>query len=143
MVTTVNKERVKLWVDALRSGKLKQATGQLGRIVNHKAEYCCLGVGCEVAKKNGLKLAKVKSPSNSPGSPLSFCLYYGGSASTFPYVVTEWFGMKPDPVLDSHGLVCTRANDDLKFSFEKIADLIEKRYLKPARKKAAKKKAAQ
>ncbi len=35
----------KKWLEALRSGKYKQATGQLEK----EGEYCCLGVACKIA----------------------------------------------------------------------------------------------
>lgn len=130
MATTINKERVKLWVDALRSGKFKQTIGRLGRIVNRKAEYCCLGVGCEVARKNGVTIKKTN---------LGVGPSYNGEPYSLPLTVEDWFGFKTNnPSLNSKGLNCTQANDIRKLSFAKIADLIEKRYLKAAKKKAAK-----
>lgn len=42
----LNPDVKKRWVEALRSGKYKQAHGQL----THGIGYCCLGVLCEVEK---------------------------------------------------------------------------------------------
>lgn len=48
-------ERRAKWIEALRSGKYKQAKGQL-RVLFDEAEgiksfgYCCLGVACDVLK---------------------------------------------------------------------------------------------
>ena len=47
-----NKENLRKWVEALRSGKYVQGTG-----TNYNAKsdtYCCLGVACHVAEENGV-----------------------------------------------------------------------------------------
>ena len=41
------KEKIKLWVDALKSGNYKQGISYL----NKKNKFCCLGVLCDVVKK--------------------------------------------------------------------------------------------
>lgn len=46
-----------LWLKALRSGEYKQGTGQLVEVLDSGVRrYCCLGVLCDVAVKNGLEL---------------------------------------------------------------------------------------
>lgn len=40
----------KLWLDALRSGEYTQTTGEL----KNSEGYCCLGVLCDIAVKNGV-----------------------------------------------------------------------------------------
>src|SRR4051812_31133925 len=47
----INRERVKLLVDALRSGEYEQGRSYL----RQDDSFCCLGVACEVARKNGLE----------------------------------------------------------------------------------------
>ena len=42
---TPNKANIKLWVDALRSGKYQQARGAL----KTGDAYCCLGVACDIS----------------------------------------------------------------------------------------------
>ena len=57
----VNKERIKLWVDALRSGDYQQGFRAMSRIKTEGGDSfvnCCLGVACEVAMANGLELKK-------------------------------------------------------------------------------------
>src|SRR2546428_66571 len=45
------------WVDALLSGKYKQTEGVLCSVSDKgKLSFCCLGVACEVAIANGVKL---------------------------------------------------------------------------------------
>lgn len=47
---TLNKKFAKKWINALRSGKFKQCSGELKK---HKtSEYCCLGVACAIAGIN-------------------------------------------------------------------------------------------
>lgn len=47
----MNKQIAKKWIKALRSGEYKQ--GQTGRLKSDTG-YCCLGVLCEIASKEGL-----------------------------------------------------------------------------------------
>jgi hypothetical protein len=46
------KEHRKLWVEALRSGKYKQAQSCLR---NHRGAMCCLGVACEISGLGSFK----------------------------------------------------------------------------------------
>jgi hypothetical protein len=50
MTMEPNKGRIKLWLDALVSGEFEQ-----GRTWLHGADgrYCCLGVACAIASRNG------------------------------------------------------------------------------------------
>lgn len=48
------KQHRKLWADALRSGEFLQGKGQL----TDGSRFCCLGVGCVVAKRNGVPVNK-------------------------------------------------------------------------------------
>ena len=41
------------WVDALRSGQYQQGFGRLHKQLSNKSYFCCLGVLCEVAIKEG------------------------------------------------------------------------------------------
>lgn len=63
----VRKDRVRLWVDALRSGEYQQTNGTLeklfgkadgkdGSVTEVKTRNCCLGVACRVAIADGLNL---------------------------------------------------------------------------------------
>lgn len=141
---TPNKERIKLWVDALRSGKYKQTVGQLRNLnpeltVNGKARpvgYCCLGVACEVAIDNGITFVEYGD------------LDWGGWLA-LPPQVAEWLGLYDDdgelaafPTISDEPAAWgektwesqkfTRAdiaNDELHWSFAQIADAVEKKYL--------------
>ena len=106
------------WVDALRSGNYKQAKNFL----RSGDRFCCLGVLCEVAKDNGLPVLQHENT-------------YDGEQACLPETVRRWAGMRdnygfldgveredPDDVIKESLAV---ANDD-GYSFEQIADLIEK-----------------
>lgn len=117
-----NKERIRLWIEALRSGEYKQGKGAL----QHNGEFCCLGVACEVAIKNELD---IKVFHDADGF-----VQYDVEYNYMPIVVGEWFGFERDDLTNPRlgkgiGLNAVRVNDELKLSFEEIADALEKRYL--------------
>lgn len=96
------------WVDALRSGKYKQGRQCLRR----GDDFCCLGVGCEVAMDNGVPIRKTQDGE----------LYrYGGRASAMPDSAYRWYGLRPGQEQDQ----LIRLNDVHRNSFTEIADYIE------------------
>lgn len=148
-----NQDRVKLLVEALRSGKYEQTKNKLAeplldgqlkiRYISHKrqwpkfwrkretvniaAKYCCLGVACEVAIANGLDLEKFVT---------SYRIEYGKShtAGTLPHEVVRWFGFaSDDPKLGvtttRNHISATTANDGLNADFATIADAFESKYI--------------
>lgn len=108
---TPSKSYKEQWIEALRSGKYKQGSGLLSRF---DGSYCCLGVLCEV-----MQIPKVASTGVSG-------FIYGEDVAFFPYQYLEQSGLN-----DAHGssktdgLSLVRMND-AGYSFEKIADAIEK-----------------
>lgn len=135
---TVNKERVKLLVDALRSGDFEQANNML-RTKNDT--YCCLGVACEVARLNGIGIEWDKK---EQGCDCEDCRdnrwNFNGSNEALGSDVADWYGFPVDGAFandpqigdDEFGNAVSmiRANDDLGWDFKKIADAVEKKYLK-------------
>ena len=127
-----NRENIRKWVDALRSGEYEQGAGALRRgwkeSGDQRVAHCCLGVACEAAMGDGVPLRHH-----------NFDGYIGsqfiGTNSVLPDVVSEWLGLiGGDPVIGSHptmsgDLLATNANDDLGWSFTQIAEAIERRYL--------------
>ena len=96
------------WVDALRSGKYKQGSDALVK----GNEYCCLGVACAVAIKNGLTV-KVEDSGEM----------FDGEWAYLPKSVQQWLHIK-----DSHGTFNgnSLANlNDLGADFAAIAQCIE------------------
>ena len=119
----VNRENVKKWVAALRSGDYKQATNQL-RLRN---SFCCLGVACDISKVGEWKDNNRYVCTFEDGYPDS------NRDLELPPKVLDWLGMSdPDPIIDminNSYLNCSCANDIKGWDFDKIADAIEKYYL--------------
>lgn len=46
-------ENARKWVEALRSGEFTQCSGKLCGYDGSRWCYCCLGVACEIASRNG------------------------------------------------------------------------------------------
>jgi len=129
----VNRERVRLLVDALRSGRFEQGIGALER----NGRHCCLGVACVVARENGLALTTgtdddavvfglgpVNSPEWSEDSRLAH----------LPRSVMEWYGFDDTcPDLDDGTgdfESAVELNDHLRYDFDRIADAFERTFLR-------------
>lgn len=110
-----NTANVAKWTAALRSGEYKQGKGLLK---DPEGRYCCLGVACEVAIKNGLDLKIEVIPDESGATT------YDGSYLTLPKAVADWLGyVRSEPKLG--GKVLTAMNDHEDKTFEEIADHID------------------
>lgn len=110
------------WVEALRSGKYKQTTGQL----NKKAEgFCCLGVLCEIAVEDGVIFRY--SDGEDTGYGFSDLMEF----SVLPKAVQEWAGIDSSagefPEAGSKRSLIS-LNDDDHLSFAEIADVIEENF---------------
>lgn len=138
---------MRLWVEALRSGEYKQARRTLYRHTpaigidqedDLKEDYatvgfCCLGVLCDLAVKNGVEVSVKQAASDT---------YYDGGGSFPPPKVVEWAGLsesnplvnvvreKPgteDTYMTENRL--SDLNDEEKASFEEIAGYIESKFI--------------
>ena len=110
-------EPIQKWIDALRSGKFEQTTGAL----NDDGRFCCLGVACEVAIENGIK---VKKETHDDGITA-----YDGDDGTLPPSVMEWLGLEDrDGSFDAACSSLTYINDTLNKNFLEIADHIEEHW---------------
>lgn len=113
-----NREHIKLWVDALRSGKYKQGRASL----KYSVGFCCMGVACDISS---LGEWQVRLSSEEE--------IYLGSGCYLPYDVQMWLGLREEnPRIKSVSNSGTLAflNDSAKLTFPQIADLIEAEYLK-------------
>lgn len=126
-----NKENIRKWVDALRSGEFKQGTGRL----RTGDSYCCLGVACEIAKREGVDLrtaTSVRMVNDDEGSTETIH-YYDDQSGYPPTAVGDWLGVgRRNPhvgVANGVDLSATEANDTHLWDFAKIADGIENLYL--------------
>lgn len=123
-----NIEHIRLWVDALRSGKYKQGSGYL----RQGDKYCCLGVVCELCPL--VEAEASNALSNEDPEYERTVYYYDGQMGLLPGAVADWLGLESDPILKNRvgdePLTATNANDTESMSFETIARLIEEKYLK-------------
>lgn len=107
----INRENLKKWTDALRSGKYTQGK----RSLCTPQGYCCLGVLCEVAIENGVPLEK-----RSTGS-LEFkkSFSYDSSSKFLPDKVLTWIGEDLDQTM------LAAMNDTYNKTFSEIADYLD------------------
>ena len=127
----MNKEIAAKWTAALRSGEFNQGTGALRDMDDR---YCCLGVLCELAVREGViqDLGMMSSTDNH---------YYGTredddySSAVLPRIVRNWAELRTD--LGYVGNDPENKSDDMEWSswltsindhgatFLKIADIID------------------
>jgi hypothetical protein len=104
MAKKMTKKQVrKAWVKALRSGEYKQTIGRL----RDKSGFCCLGVLCDLAVKNGV----MKS--------------YLRKAAGLPQIVQDWIGLNSYTGDYFGGDACLASDNDDGKSFQEIASIIE------------------
>lgn len=144
----VNQERLDLLTAGLRSGRFKQTTGALHRILDGQVENCCLGVACTIAIENGLELAYLDEEDQrfylsdaydqDPDAPRSNIDYNQGSE--LPRKVRDWYGFDGcDPEIlaytgtpEEHLISAAHANDALGLTFNQIADAFDATYKEDA-----------
>ena len=115
----MNKERLKLWVDALRSGRYLKGHGKLNRNDKH---FCCLGVLCEVAMSNGLDLKK-EYP-----TPTSNRVEYNNFSTALPFEVKSWIDPNHNHDMERFCYNMIQYNDE-GMTFDQIANHIEQYYM--------------
>lgn len=113
----MNKVIRQKWIDALRSGEYKQGKG---RLRNSENEFCCLGVLCDLAAKEGV----VKEVAGFDE------FYYDGGSLTPPPSVKEWAEsdlecLDIDYTMGVEGHYTELNDDEHGLTFDQIADLIE------------------
>lgn len=130
-----NKEALRLWVADLRRDDIKQGTGYLTQIKDGKRLDCCLGRACQVALENGvIGEPRVEVQTDTRMAPPTL-YYYGDSDARYalPLEVMRWLGLsEEDPhLLTGQGddeETAASLNDTYGWSFEEIADAIERTY---------------
>jgi hypothetical protein len=120
-----NKENIRKWVEALRSGKYTKGVENLRNIND---EYCCLGVACDVSR-----VAEWKRGEEDAQSVFSYLTPTKNATAYLPIEVQQWLGVDEDDVrLYSGGgkkEKATYLNDNRGFTFLEIADCIERTFL--------------
>ena len=123
----MKKEVMKKWVKALRSGKYKRGSGWLKQDTPTGVRHCCLGVLCEITpgvtwRKKG-ELSRIYVANSGEGEDTMSLPYevkqYAGMDTSFGYIK----GRRGKDSLDD-------INDSGKYSFNQIADIIEKHWEK-------------
>ncbi len=129
----MNTQVADLWVAALRSGKYTQCKNHLCKLRPEGECHCALGVLCEVfLQQNPMNGVKRYEGTGYDKHGCHGRFVYFTCGSTLPDEVVSWAGLKTyDPLLEVR--LCeevklkeiTYLNDDMGFSFDKIANLIE------------------
>lgn len=105
------------WVDALRSGQYSQTE----EILRDNAGFCCLGVLCDLYKKElNVGTWEDRSPFDSDGSNFVFIIDGIAESGALPGKIASLLDLQDD---DQSTLV--DLNDQQGFDFEDIADWIE------------------
>lgn len=119
-------QALKLWVNALKSGRYKQGKERLCYIgENGKYRYCCLGVAKRLYEK-------YENNNKYIPYPLSNTLAFSGE------IVAKWLNI--DAIGKYPGGSLMDDNDQNNRSFNEIADIIEEHFIKPKQKRKIKPK---
>jgi hypothetical protein len=118
----MNERIKKLWLDALRSDKYKQARDRL----RDGDGFCCLGVLCDIVKND------VGGRWEGPEDNAQFIVGYEHATGALPAAVQELAGLKQaNPeieaimIKDENAPVSLAGMNDHGVSFAEIADIIE------------------
>lgn len=115
----MNPEVKGLWLTALRSGDYIQGQGRLHKVVGGQAQFCCLGVLCEIAVGQGVIPSARAFRFDDGNSEFE----YGNSYVYLPPEVEEWACVDQEGRVDTD-LSLTSMNDS-GYNFDAIANVIE------------------
>lgn len=121
MLNEKQKQRVRWWVEALRSGNYTQTSNAL----RDNQGYCCLGVACDVFRK------KTK---HGRWDDDVFVIGDMAEDGVLPDRVANWLGLDVNPIINPGGRLseeqtASSCNDELCWNFNQIADAVERTYL--------------
>ena len=117
-MTDDQRQVIRNWASALRSGEFQQGKG----LLRHGGKYCCLGVLCELHRRE------------TGGPKWTWDSLYGRESYLderygLPEAVREWSGL-PDSNCPLPSQLCSAIGmNDSGATFAEIADAIEKDYL--------------
>lgn len=121
---TPNLDNIRLWRDALLSGEYTQGIGSLHSPGTNT--WCCLGVACDVARKNGVELTVTYEEDSDEER-------FDDEIAFLPDKVAEWLGVDScNPMLvDTTGFAwsATEWNDGKTAEFPEIGKAIESTWL--------------
>lgn len=118
-MTDDQRQVIRNWASALRSGEFQQGQG----LLRHGGKYCCLGVLCELHRR-ATGGAEWGQDNRYDDRESYLDQLYG-----LPEAVQEWSGL-PDSNCPLPSQTCSAIGmNDHGFTFAEIADAIEKDYL--------------
>lgn len=125
-----NKERLRLWVQALRDPNLVQGFGCLAQrqTEDEPWQQCCLDVACQVAIANGLRLIQKTSEVRTRGHMRTYTATNHPndfSSVLLPFAVLEWYELSGETGVSLDGVTAAELNDERMMTFVQIADIIE------------------
>ncbi len=100
------------WIKALKSGKYKQGKNTLHKKIGNKDHYCCLGVLCDVLK-------------------IDRNIWANGYTNSLPQEAIDISGIgSREGVYEfqNRNYSLATLNDESKYNFKKIANVIEKHW---------------
>lgn len=108
-----------LWIKELRETEKNQCTNALHRLSDDS--FCCLGIACEVAISNGVRLERGEYEGMEK---------YGENYGLLPPQVQDWLGLATDSGvfqkrIDGKGSL-SQLNDYSRYTFKQIADIVER-----------------
>jgi len=131
-----NKENIRKWVDALRSGEFRQTTGCLNTGENNR---CCLGVACDVYMREtgrGEWLDDIPDEVLLDQQPPEDAVVFMDAmvfmdALVMPKSVADWLGVDINPMVQNRdGLdQAVAVLNDNGATFSELAQRIEDRYI--------------
>lgn len=124
-----------LLVEALESGEYEQGKHRLATQSDNGWLYCCLGVACEVALKNGVELKIEQRPYYKDSTHTTIVnekKSYDGHTTDLPAPVQNWLGWNDDNgtvrtgIIQPRGLECKTliGINDNGATFQEIAAII-------------------
>jgi hypothetical protein len=134
MITDEHAEHLRLWADALTSGRYQQGRSTLAHRDEDTGEtrYCCLGVACEIAREHGVPITVTARPPKGIRSfrPDHLVILYDDNAISMPEPVARWYGFSQgygNPLLQDQAgttLPASDWNDGREATFPEIAEMI-------------------
>lgn len=117
-ITEVQKQHCRNWIAALRSNNYRQCFGRLKEVCGNGDSYCCMGVACDVASKDGLGSWQLKShtcQSFQVGKETPTIDWYW-----LPEAIRKYYGLPVRGGLEVH---CQTSNiDGLDFDLMELND---------------------
>lgn len=137
-----NVARLQRLIEDLRSGRSRQATGRLKKILDnegYRVGFCCLGRACELYRSETARgFWEHTDTGELAFHPTNSVDDDTGSTTVMPRIVADWYGfdnLDPSiPYEDREGnktYIHLSGLNDSGFTFDQIADMIEYHLLAP------------